>query len=141
MQISHLDHLVLTVADIEASCAFYNEALGFEVIIFGDNRRALTFGRQKINLHQYGKEFEPKAASPTKGSADLCFIAITPLEQFVQHLEKLQIPIIEGPIKRTGATGSIVSVYIRDPDQNLVEISNYLDPPAIEIPSALTTSP
>lgn len=127
MKISHLDHLVLTVADIEISCQFYQSALNFEVITFGENRKALQFGQQKINLHQVGKEFEPKALRPTSGSADLCFIAATPLKDVIAHLHALNIEIIEGPIERTGAIGKILSIYLRDRDQNLIEISNYLN--------------
>ena len=127
MKISHLDHLVLTVADIEISCQFYQSALNFEVITFGENRKALQFGSQKINLHQVGKEFEPKAFRPTSGSADLCFIAETPLKDVIAHLHALNIEILEGPIERTGAIGKILSIYLRDPDQNLIEISNYLN--------------
>ncbi|WP_130803389.1 VOC family protein [Acinetobacter ihumii] len=126
MQISHLDHLVLTVADIETTCDFYRHVLNFEVIEFGEQRKALKFGSQKINLHQAGHEFEPKAAFPTRGSADLCFISETPVEQIIQDLEQRHIVIEQGPIQRTGALGAILSVYIRDPDQNLIEISNYL---------------
>lgn len=126
MKISHLDHLVLTVADIETTCNFYQSALNFEVIHFGENRKALQFGTQKINLHQAGKEFEPKAFRPTTGSADLCFIAETPLNEVIAHLQTQQIEIIEGPVQRTGAMGKILSIYFRDPDQNLIEISNAL---------------
>lgn len=126
MKVSHLDHLVLTVADIEISCQFYQSALNFEVITFGENRKALKFGNQKINLHQVGKEFEPKALHPTAGSADLCFIAETPLEEVIAYLQTQNIDIIEGPIERTGAMGKILSIYLCDPDQNLIEISNYL---------------
>ncbi|ENW06456.1 VOC family protein [Acinetobacter beijerinckii] len=126
MKVSHLDHLVLTVADIEISCQFYQSALNFEVITFGENRKALKFGNQKINLHQVGKEFEPKALHPTAGSADLCFIAETPLEEVIAYLQTQNIDIIEGPIERTGAMGKILSIYLRDPDQNLIEIANYL---------------
>lgn len=126
MEISHLDHLVLTVADIEKACDFYNKVLNFEVVSFGNSRKALKFGQQKINLHQAGKEFEPKAKHPTKGSADLCFIAKTPLDMIVKHLNDLGVQIEEGPIQRTGATGNIMSVYIRDLDDNLIEISNYI---------------
>ncbi|MDF2418197.1 VOC family protein [Acinetobacter beijerinckii] len=126
MKVSHLDHLVLTVADIEISCQFYQSALNFEVITFGENRKALKFGNQKINLHQVGKEFEPKALHPTAGSADLCFIAETPLEEVIAHLQTQNIDIIEGPIERTGAMGKILSIYLRDPDQNLIEIANYI---------------
>jgi catechol 2,3-dioxygenase-like lactoylglutathione lyase family enzyme len=124
MKISHLDHLVLTVADIETTCNFYQSALNFEVIDFGENRKALQFGTQKINLHQAGKEFEPKAFRATTGSADLCFIAETPLNEVIVHLQAQQIEIIEGPVQRTGAMGKILSIYFRDPDQNLIEISN-----------------
>lgn len=127
MQIASLDHLVLTVADVATTCAFYERVLGMQVVTFGDQRKALQFGQQKINLHQQGKEFEPKAAHPEPGSADLCFITSTPLAQVITHLEACQIPIIEGPVKRTGARGPILSVYLRDPDQNLIEISNYMD--------------
>ena len=126
MKIRHLDHLVLTVADIEITCQFYQSALNFEVITFAENRKALQFGHQKINLHQVGKEFEPKALHPTAGSADLCFISETPLYEVIAHLQAHHIDIIEGPIERTGAMGKILSVYLRDPDQNLIEISNYL---------------
>lgn len=126
MKISHLDHLVLTVADIETTCKFYQSALNFEVIHFGENRKALQFGTQKINLHQAGKEFEPKAFRPTAGSADLCFIAETPLNEVIAHLQAQQIEIIEGPVQRTGTMGKILSIYFRDPDQNLIEISNAL---------------
>ena len=126
MRISHLDHLVLTVAEIEATCNFYQHVLNFEVIEFGENRKALKFGSQKINLHQTGHEFEPKAAFPTQGSADLCFISETPIEHIIQDLKQLHIDIEQGPIQRTGVMGAILSVYIRDPDHNLIEISNYL---------------
>lgn len=124
LTIDRLDHLVLTVASIEATQAFYSEILGMEVISFGEGRAALRFGRQKINLHQRGAEFEPKAILPTPGSADLCFITPTPVVSVVAHLKARGIPVEQGPVDRTGANGPIVSVYIRDPDQNLIEISN-----------------
>jgi len=123
--ISSLDHLVLTVADIEATCAFYTSALGMERVTFGAGRTALAFGRQKINLHQSGREFEPKAAHPTPGSADLCFVADRPLAEILAHLGACGIAIAEGPVARTGAMGPITSVYIRDPDHNLIEIAVY----------------
>jgi catechol 2,3-dioxygenase-like lactoylglutathione lyase family enzyme len=126
MKISYLDHLVLTVADIENTCNFYQTVLGFEVITFKGDRKALKFGHQKINLHQLGNEFEPKALHPTSGSADLCFISATPISEVVAHLNQLNIQIEEGPVERTGAMHPILSVYIRDPDQNLIEISNIL---------------
>ncbi len=125
MKIDRLDHLVLTVADIDTTVAFYTRVLGFDVVTFGEGRKALTFGRQKFNLHQRGKEFEPKAKVPTPGAIDFCLIASTPLDEVVTELRALGIAIEEGPIDRTGATGPIRSVYLRDPDQNLIEISNY----------------
>ena len=124
MQIENLDHLVLTVQDISITCDFYVQVLGMQVVTFGDNRKALRFGDQKINLHQVGKEFEPKALRPTAGSADLCFITQTPLKQVLEHLNASNVVIIEGPVQRTGAIGILNSVYIRDPDGNLIEISN-----------------
>ncbi|MBD9483331.1 VOC family protein [Pseudomonas sp. PDM14] len=123
MRIERLDHLVLTVADIEVTCDFYSHVLGMRAIRFGEGRTALNFGEQKINLHQRGAEFEPKAERPTPGSADLCFIVSTALEQVIEHLHACGVAIEEGPVARTGATGPIVSVYIRDPDRNLIELS------------------
>ncbi|WP_445430362.1 VOC family protein [Chryseobacterium indoltheticum] len=125
MQIKNIDHLVLTVADIDKTIDFYTNILGFEVVTFGDNRKALTFGNQKINLHQKGKEFEPKAEHPTTGSADLCFISETDIDDVLEELKQKNIEIIEGVVERTGALGKIKSVYFRDPDLNLIEISNY----------------
>lgn len=126
MQIDSLDHLVLTVADIEASCAFYQRVLGMEVLTFGAGRKALAFGTQKINLHQAGREFEPKAERPTPGSADLCFLTSVPLPQVQQHLAACGVTVTEGPVQRTGAQGPILSLYFRDPDRNLIEVSNRL---------------
>lgn len=125
IQIERLDHLVLTVRDVSTTCAFYEQVLGMEIVTFGSGRYALQFGRQKINLHQAGKEFEPKAARPTPGSADLCFITSIPLTQVIAHIQACDIEIVEGPVARTGAQGPIESVYIRDPDENLIEIANY----------------
>ncbi len=127
MKIDRLDHVVFTVADIKATCDFYARVLGTGVVTFADNRTALTFGNQKINLHQAGQEFEPRALRPTPGSADVCFITATPLEQVMQHLRDCGIDIVEGPVDKTGAIGALKSVYIRDPDQNLIEISNYVE--------------
>ncbi|WP_447500889.1 VOC family protein [Acinetobacter oleivorans] len=124
MKISHLDHLVLTVSNIETTCNFYQTVLGFEIITFKGDRKALQFGNQKINLHQQGNEFEPKALQPSPGSADLCFISETPISEVIAHLNQLNIQIEEGPVERTGAVHPILSVYIRDSDQNLIEISN-----------------
>ncbi|RAX39503.1 VOC family protein [Rhizobium tropici] len=126
IRIDHLDHLVLTVASIEESCDFYTRVLGMGIEIFGEGRKALTFGNQKINLHRAGHEFEPKAERPTPGSADLCFISTTPLGDVIAHLQAEGVAIEEGPVRRTGATGPILSVYFRDPDQNLIEVSNII---------------
>ena len=122
--IDHLDHLVLTVANIDATVAFYTSALGMELVTF-DGRKALRFGEQKINLHQAGNEFEPKAAHPTPGSADLCFITKTSLEDVISHLISKGYAIELGPVERTGAVGRMRSIYLRDPDSNLIEISTY----------------
>ena len=126
MQISHLDHLVLTVANLDTTIDFYTRVLGMSVVTFGQNRKALVYGSQKINLHELGNEFEPKAMQVKAGSADLCFIAVTPLPQVIEHLQIQRVEILEGPVERTGAVGKILSVYIRDPDGNLIEIANYL---------------
>lgn len=127
IRIERIDHLVLTVRDISASCNFYSHVLGMEVVTFGEGRKALAFGVQKINLHEQGREFEPKAAHPTPGSADLCLIAAVPISAVLAHLNASGVPIIEGPVKRTGATGPILSVYFRDPDANLIEVSSYAE--------------
>ena len=126
MEIKRIDHLVLTVRDIPATCDFYSRVLGMQVVSFGD-RKALQFGGQKINLHERGKEFEPKALRPTPGSGDLCFITEVPLPQVVDQIRSCGIQIIEGPVRRTGAVGPMESIYIRDPDGNLIEVSNYPD--------------
>jgi catechol 2,3-dioxygenase-like lactoylglutathione lyase family enzyme len=124
MQIDRIDHIVLTVRDTEASCAFYQRVLGMKALSFEDGRRALAFGNQKFNLHEAGREFEPKADRPTPGSADICLITGTPMTEVVAHLESCNIPILEGPVQRTGATGPLLSIYFRDPDLNLIEVSN-----------------
>lgn len=126
MKIDSLDHLVLTVADVAVSCDFYQRVLGMEVVTFGQGRKALSFGAQKINLHQAGREFEPKAERPTPGSADLCFLTSVPLAQVQAHLASCGVKVAEGPVQRTGAQGPILSVYFRDPDLNLIEVSNRL---------------
>src|SRR5262249_29943574 len=125
MKIGRLDHLVLTVRDIDATCEFYSRALGMEVVTFAGGRKALTFGAQKFNLHQSGREFEPKAAHPTPGAIDVCLIAAVPLSEVIAHLAGCGVAIIEGPVARTGAQGPIRSVYFRDPDMNLIEVSTY----------------
>ena len=124
MKIDSLDHLVLTVKNIEVTSAFYSKAFGMEVVSFGNGRKALSFGSQKINLHEYGNEFEPKAGLPVPGSADLCFITSVPLSEVIKHLSLFEVTVIEGPVQRTGATGPILSVYLLDPDMNLIEVSN-----------------
>lgn len=125
MKIDRIDHFVLTVASIEKTCEFYATVLGMQVIDFAGGRKALGFGDQKINLHQKGEEFEPKALSPTPGSADFCLIASQPLTDVISHLSACGVALEDGPVPRTGATGPIRSVYLRDPDNNLVEISEY----------------
>ena len=125
MKIDRIDHLVLTVRSIESSCAFYSRVLGMDVVTFGAGRTALAFGAQKINLHLAGHEFEPRAARPMPGSADICLISAIPLSEVVAHLARSEVPILEGPVRRTGATGPIRSVYFRDPDHNLIEVSTY----------------
>jgi catechol 2,3-dioxygenase-like lactoylglutathione lyase family enzyme len=124
MRVDRLDHLVLTVRDIEATLAFYCSMLGMEAVTFGEGRRALLFGAQKINLHLAGREYEPKAAHPTPGSADLCFLTSEPLERVLEQLRVCGVAVEVGPVRRTGATGPIRSVYVRDPDGNLIEIAN-----------------
>ncbi|MCZ0812632.1 VOC family protein [Roseovarius sp. EGI FJ00037] len=125
--IDRIDHLVLTVADIDATCAFYSSLLGFEVISFAGGRKALRFGCQKINLHAAGHTFEPKAAHPTPGSADLCLITELAIDEVAARLTAAAVPIEQGPVARTGALGAITSLYIRDPDRNLIEIARYDD--------------
>lgn len=123
MKVDSLDHLVLTVADIERACVFYEAVLGMEPVVF-EGRHALRFGDQKINLHQTDHTFEPKASHPLPGSADLCFLTSMPIAEVLVHLARCDVPVIEGPVTRTGARGRLLSVYVRDHDGNLVEISN-----------------
>ena len=123
--LEQLDHIVLTVANIHATTDFYTEVLSMDIVTF-NGRTALKFGEQKINLHLRGHEFQPHTSRPTPGSADLCFITLTPIEEVVDYLNVLKVHIEEGPVERTGAVGKLMSVYIRDPDQNLIEISNYV---------------
>lgn len=123
--IERVDHLVLTTRDKDACIRFYTEVLGMKLEAFGENRLALKFGAQKLNLHEWGKEFTPRAHVAVPGSLDLCFIASVTLEEVVERLHKARIAIIEGPVAKTGAQGPIRSIYVRDPDLNLVEISVY----------------
>ncbi len=125
MRVDRLDHLVLTVASIEATVEFYTRVLGMEVMTFGAGRTALAFGTSKINLHQAGKEFEPKALRPTPGSADLCLIVEDDIAEVLAELAAVGVPVEQGPVERTGAAGPIISCYLRDPDRNLIELSNY----------------
>ncbi|MCY8980511.1 VOC family protein [Bacillus halotolerans] len=125
--IKRLDHLVLTVKSLQETIRFYTSVLGMQEETFGSGRKALRFGNQKINLHEAGHEFEPKAQHPLPGSADLCFITDEPINKVVEHLTKMNVNVEQGPVKRTGTLGPIISVYIRDPDQNLVEISEYVE--------------
>ena len=126
MLISNLDHYVLTVKDIAVSCDFYNKVLGLEIISFGENRKALRIGSQKINLHQAGEEIMPCAKHPTPGSADLCFITPGSISDFKDHLAEYGVAIELGPVPRNGVLGKMSSLYLRDPDQNLIEISQYI---------------
>jgi catechol 2,3-dioxygenase-like lactoylglutathione lyase family enzyme len=125
MKITRLDHLVLTVADLEATVDFYTRALGMTVRAFGGGRLALRFGEQKINLHEAGHEFEPKARVPAPGSADLCFVVEQPLSEWEEHLAEQGVAVIVGPGPRDGALGPMTSLYLRDPDGNLVELASY----------------
>jgi catechol 2,3-dioxygenase-like lactoylglutathione lyase family enzyme len=125
LQLSRIDHIVLTVRDIQTTVQFYESVLGMRSETFGAGRVALKFGQQKINLHEYGKEFEPKARQPLPGSEDLCFITDTSIPVAMDHVQKMQVDILEGPVSRTGAIGNIVSFYFRDPDLNLIEIASY----------------
>ena len=124
--IDHLDHLVLTTADEAACVRFYVEVLGMRLETFGEGRKAFRFGNQKINLHVQGREFEPKAHLPVPGVLDLCFIADRPLDAVINVLNARMVPIEEGPVQRTGATSRLRSIYLRDPDRNLIEISELL---------------
>jgi len=130
VRVARLDHLVLTVTSIDATVEFYTRVLGMEVVTFGAGRTALAFGTSKINLHEAGREFEPKALRPTPGSADICLIVEDDIADVLAQLATVGVPVEEGPVGRTGATGPIVSCYLRDPDQNLIELSNYVTRPA-----------
>lgn len=124
--IDRIDHVVLTASNVDATCEFYRRVLGMNVVTFEGGRRALAFGRQKINLHQAGHEFEPKAAAPAPGCLDICFITTTPVAEVVAHLTREGVAILESPVERTGAQGPLLSVYFLDPDGNLVEVANAL---------------
>ncbi|WP_009964111.1 VOC family protein [Verrucomicrobium spinosum] len=130
MIIQRLDHIVLTVRDVDASCAFYARVLGMEVVTFAGGRRALKFGQQKINLHPAAAPVAPHAMHPTPGSADLCLITTSPMDVVLAHLAAQHVFVTEGPVPRTGAMGLITSVYFRDPDLNLVEVAVYGEVPS-----------
>src|SRR6266851_7934948 len=127
--IDRIDHLVITAFDVERTIDFYTQVLGMEAITFAGGRRGLAFGRQKINLHQAGREYEPKALKPTPGSVDVCFITQGPLDEVVEHVKACGVKIAEGPFEKTGALGPMQSIYFRDPDGNLIEVSAYEDAP------------
>ncbi len=124
MRVQRIDHVVLTVADLERTIGFYERALGMTAVAFGEGRRALAFGDQKLNLHQAGREFEPKARRPTPGAIDLCLTTDVPLDEVADHLRAVGVAIELGPVDRTGARAPLRSIYFRDPDGNLVEVSN-----------------
>lgn len=126
MKIEGLDHLVLSVTDPDATGAFYKTVLGMEVVTFGGGRKALACGAQQIKLHRQGQELEPRAQNPTPGAADLCFLTATPLAEVIAHLDACGVAVIAGPVRRRGARGPIESVYLRDPDLNLIEVANYV---------------
>ena len=124
VQMSHIDHVVLTVADVEITLAWYQRVLGMKAESYGQGRRALVFGKQKLNVHPKDNDFDPKAAAPTLGALDLCLISSTPLTKVLEHFKNQRVKVEKGPVKRMGVGGLITSVYIRDPDGNLIEISN-----------------
>jgi catechol 2,3-dioxygenase-like lactoylglutathione lyase family enzyme len=125
MKIDSIDHVVFTVKDINATCEFYTKVLGMEVVTFGEGRKALAFGSQKINLQQLGRESTLVANKPTSGSADICFVTSVPVSEVIAHLNSCGVRLVGGPVERNGARGMMMSVYFRDPDLNLVEVSNY----------------
>ncbi len=128
MQIDRLDHFVLTVRDIDVTIGFYQTVLGMAPVTFGAGRRALTFGQSKINLHPADAPIVPHANHPVPGSADLCFVTSEPIASIIDHLRNCGVTVEDGPVQRTGAIGPITSVYLRDPDGNLIEISTYQHP-------------
>ena len=125
MRIDRIDHLVLTVADVDTTIRWYEEVLGMKHERFGDGRSALRFGQQRINLHPSEGEIQPRATKPTEGSADICLVLDGSVEEAITHLNSLEVPLLLGPVMRTGATGPLTSLYVRDPDGNLIELSTY----------------
>ena len=140
MDVDRIDHLVLTVFDLQRTCDFYSRVLGMRVVTFGEGRTALAFGRQKLNLHLFGREFDPRALKPTPGAIDLCFITEAPLEEAMAHVKACGVAIAEGPVPKTGALGPMTSIYFRDPDGNLIEVSNYVSEPSPQ-PSSFQSLP
>jgi len=132
--IDRIDHFVLTVRSVDVTCGFYTSCLGFRRVDREGGPTSLRFGRQKINVHQADHPFEPKARKPTEGSADFCLIAAVPLRDVLDRLARLEVPVELGPVERHGALGPMRSIYFRDPDGNLVEVSEYLDPDPSDIP-------
>jgi catechol 2,3-dioxygenase-like lactoylglutathione lyase family enzyme len=126
MKVDSLDHVVFTVKDIDATCQFYTKVLGMEIVTFSENRKALSFGSQKINLQLFGRESTLIASKPTPGAADVCFVTSVPLTDVIAHLKECAVALIAGQVERTGARGQMMSIYFRDPDGNLVEVCNYL---------------
>lgn len=126
MRVLQLDHLVLTVKDVARTVAFYTEMLGMRSVTFGDGRTALHFGNQKLNLHPSNRVLDPNVKHATPGSADLCFLVDEPIEEWMRHLARQGIPVILGPVERTGAQGQLRSIYLYDPDENLLELSNLM---------------
>jgi len=127
MQVSSIDHIVITVHDIDKTIAFYTRVLGMEPVSFAEGRKALVFGAQKINLHKFGEEIKPNAGNPLPGSVDICFLTDTPIQQVISHLDACDVAIIDGPTEKKGAGGPLLSIYIRDPEGNLIEIANRLN--------------
>jgi catechol 2,3-dioxygenase-like lactoylglutathione lyase family enzyme len=124
VKVRAIDHVVLTVRDVDRTLSFYERALGMTPVSFGEGRRALAFGDQKLNLHQAGREFEPKAAAPTPGAIDLCLLTDEPLDAVIAHLRGAGVTIELGPVLKTGARSTLRSIYFRDPDGNLIEVAN-----------------
>ena len=124
MKVLRIDHVVLTVADLERTIAFYERVLGMTAVSFGEGRRAITFGDQTLNMHQAGREFAPRALRPTPGAIDVCFTTDVPLEEVAAHLRAQSVAIEHGPVDKIGARGALRSLYFRDPDGNLIEVSN-----------------
>ena len=125
--VEDLDHLVLNVSDIRATCRFYQRVLGMTPFTFGNGRTALSFGNRKINLYEVGQRYSPQPDKPLSGTAELCFLSRTPVVELLDHLKANNVSVEEGPVRREGALGPITSVYFRDPDGNMIEVANYTE--------------